>query len=818
MQKKILSLNGVWKLTVIGENVYHIGHREIRAEVPGTIYTTLLEKKLMPDPFYRMNELDATKLMDNSFLYVKRFTVQKEMIKGDHLYLRFDGIDTLAEIYLNGKFLGKTNNMHRIWEYEVSKTVIEGENVIGVKIFSPTKYIEQEEENCTVGGSRDAMKGYSHLRKAHCMFGWDWGPRLPDGGIFRGVSLTSYRYGRIHSWYVKQYHNPGEVVLSFDTEIEQYGNMPLKKKITVCAPDGQIFESDYGEDIVITNPKLWWPNGYGNQPLYEITVRLFTEEGEVVDEQVKRIGLRSMKMKLQKDAFGESFYHEVNGVAIFAMGADYIPEDNLLGRRSRERTYQLLKRAKETNANCIRVWGGGYYPDDYFYDICDELGLLVWQDFMFACSNYELTDSFEENIKQEIRENIIRIRHHACLALYSGNNEIEMQTLEKVFEPSRKQFYDYIKIFEYIIPKIVQKEDPMTFYWPSSPSSGGNFDVPNDENRGDVHYWDVWHGGKPFTEYRKFNFRYVSEFGFQSFPSVKTIASFTEEEDRNIFSRVMEMHQRNRSANGKILMYLAQTYLYPSSFKHLVYASQMLQLDAIRYGVEHFRRNRGRCMGAIVWQLNDIWPTASWSSIDYYGRLKALHYGEKRFFAPILISCEEKGELSERDTCIDQVQQFETSARLSVANETMEEIQGTVEWELRNSNSDIIRNQRLVVTVPALSSEWLKKVEFPECDVFHEYLSYRFIMDEEVKSEGTCLFTAAKHFAFENPNLRYERNGETLLIYSDAYAKGVEIDATDGDLVLSDNYFDMNAGCKRIKILEGDAKEITLQSVYDIDK
>jgi beta-mannosidase len=330
------------------------------------------------------------------------------------------------------------------------------------------------------------------------------------------------------------------------------------------------------------------------------------------------------------------------------MGADYIPIDNLFGRINENRTRKLLQDCVAANHNTIRVWGGGYYPDDYFYDICDELGLIVWQDFMFACAVYELDDDFEANIRQEITENVIRIRHHASLAIWCGNNEMEMQMIEEYFKPSPKQMMDYIKIFEYIIPGIVKELNPQTFYWPSSPSSGGNYHETRNFNRGNTHYWDVWHYYKPFSEYRKFFFRYASEFGFQSFPCLKTIESFTEKGDHNIFSRVMEMHQRNKAANGKILNYIADNYLYPKDFDHLIYTSQLLQADAIRYGVEHWRRNRGRCMGATVWQLNDIWPVASWSSIDYFGRWKALHYSEKRFFAPIMISCEEVGEMTER--------------------------------------------------------------------------------------------------------------------------------------------------------------------------
>ena len=415
-----------------------------------------------------------------------------------------------------------------------------------------------------------------------------------------------------------------------------------------------------------------------------------------------------------------------------------------------------------------------------------------------------------------------RIRHHACLGLWCGNNEMETQTLDKCWRPSQKQFYDYIKLFEYIIPQILRQEDPHTFYWPSSPSSGGNFDNPWDENRGDTHYWDVWHGNKPFTEYRKFRFRYLSEFGFQSFPCLETVESFTEPEDRNIFSRVMEMHQRNVAANGKILNYLSATYLYPADFDRLLYASQLLQMEAIRYGVEHFRRHRGHCMGAVVWQLNDIWPVASWASIDYYGRWKALHYAEKRMFAPVLLSCQEEGELSQRPHCIAQPGPMEVSARLCVSNETRECVEGICRWQLRGRLGEVLTEGEARVAAAPLESLWLDKIDFtdyPGLNVREMYFSYQLEVGETVVSEGTSLFTAPKHFRFAEPGLSLRREGDTLILRAERYARSVEIwgDGEGGGYVkLSDNYFDMNPGEKRVRILEGDAGNFRLRSVYDI--
>lgn len=813
MEKLLLNKN--WQLRIAGDSEY------MEATIPGSVYSNFMEKERMDDPFYRDNELTALKLMENDFEFRTSFTLSKAQLQSDALFLCFHGIDTLADVYVNGELAGSCDNMHRVWEFDIAKLAQVGENELYVKLFSPTKYIEEENNKIYTGGSHECMKGFPHLRKAHCMFGWDWGPRLPDAGIFRDVVIECIQEARIDQVAIIQKWEEN-VTLQMDVSIESFvqdDNTVLN--ILVKDPEGKIISETCSaqegwDQILIENPQKWWPRGYGEQPLYEVEVVLRNDKGDVLDVASKRIGLRTMTMNMDADEWGECFAHEVNGVKIFAMGADYIPEDNILSRVTPERTRRLLEDAVAANHNCIRVWGGGYYPDDWFYDICDELGLMVWQDFMFSCASYELDSAFEKNIIAEIRDNVRRIRHHACLGVWCGNNEMETQTLDGAWQPSQKQKMDYIKLFEYIIPKILEEEDPVTFYWPSSPSSGGNYDNPWDENKGDTHYWDVWHGNKPFTEYRKFFFRYLSEFGFQSFPCLKTVETFTLPEDRNIFSRVMEMHQRNAAANGKILNYLSATYLYPGKFDTLLYASQLLQADAIRYGIEHFRRNRGRCMGTVVWQLNDIWPVASWASIDYYGRWKALHYAEKRAFAPIMISCEEIGELSERPFCIEQPREIEKSARLHVANETMQMVSGTISWQLRDPRGTILEHGEKNVCVDALSGVWLDKLDFTNQDERTVYLSFGFEVNGEVVSEGTCLFTAPKHFCFENPELAYRVDGKKLIIASNCYAQKVEIEGIDGDARFSDNYFDMNPGEKSIEILTGDATMFRLRSVYDI--
>ncbi|WP_163192577.1 beta-mannosidase [Clostridium thermarum] len=821
----IEKLNGTWKMRCIHDADY------MNAVVPGSVYSDLLRNNKMEEPYYRDNELKALKLMEEDYEYCKSFDITKDMVNCEEIILHFDGLDTLADIYLNGYHMGFVNNMHRVWEFEVKKYLKDDDNELKIVFHSPTKFIREADDKIHIGGSEDAMRGFPQIRKAHCMFGWDWGPRLPDMGIWRDVALFGVCKGRIDGVYVRQEHNDGRVTLELQVDIARTegkqnlsfydrDNKAVRRgfsyEVTLVDPDGQeIIYGDSPKYIEIDKPQLWWPNGYGDQPLYKVKVTLMHGE-EKLDFWEKRIGLRTMTVCIEKDEYGESFAHEVNGIKIFAMGADYIPEDNILTRVTPQRTYELLKQCKDAHFNVIRVWGGGNYPYDAFWNTCDELGLMVWQDFMFACANYNLTEEFEENIKAEFKDNIKRIRNHPSLALWCGNNEMEMFVDRGIWDLTPKLKSDYVKMYEYIIPKMVKEYDPQTFYWPASPSSGGGFDNPNDENRGDVHYWDVWHGNKPFTEYRKFFFRYVSEFGFQSFPSLKTIETFTEPEDRNIFSYVMEKHQRNDGANSKIMSYMGATYLYPNSFGTLIYASQLLQADAIRYGVEHFRRNRGRCMGTVYWQLNDCWPVASWASIDYYGRWKALHYYAKRFFAPLMLSCKEEGILTQNTNVNAEPYEVVKSIQLCVANESMQDEKVTVRWALRNNKAEIKREGSYEVVVEKLSSRWLDTVDMKEASLYEDYVSYEMLKDGQVISQGTVIFSVPKHFKFIDPQLSYRVEGDEIIVTAKSYARSVEIKNEEDDMLLEDNYFDMNAGERRVKILKGKPVGIKLRSVYDI--
>ena len=799
---KKLTLSGKWRMTGAGFDCV--------GTVPGSMYSFLLENNLIDDPFYRDNEYDALKYSLEEFSFERTFEYDED---GAAALLRFEGLDTFCDVYLNGEHIASTDNMHVTYEFDVTKVIKKGENTVKVDCHPVYEYCQKKAAELELFDTDQSLRGIGYVRKAHCMLGWDWGPFLPDAGIWREPSVITVNSSRITDLHIIQRHEGGKVFITPNVKIDGTADA----KVTLIAPDGKATVIAANEEHEVVSPELWWPNGLGAQPLYTVKAEA-VECGVTVDSTSRRIGLRSMKLIREKDAYGESFIHECNGVRFFAMGADYIPEDSIFSRCTEERSRVLLKRCVDANFNAIRIWGGGYYPDNFFFDICDELGLVVFFDLAFACTLYNPDEKMIESIKVEVRDNISRLRHHPSIALISGNNEVEA-----CHGNDPKEILDVcipacINLFEGVIPAVLAEVAPELPYISTSPITCGHFIDPNNENYGDTHYWEVWHANKPFTEYRNHHFRYLSEFGFQSFPCEKSVNQFTLPEDRNVFSRVMEQHQRNSGANAKIVSYLADTFLYPSKFGDLLYASQLLQAEAMKYGVEHLRRDRGRCMGTLYWQLNDIWPVASWASIDYYGRLKALHYYAKRFYSPVLLSCTEVGEKTTRPYVILEPFRYgyETRASLTVTNDTMAEKSFTVRSALRDATGKVLKTFEWCGKVPALSVYNLPEIDFEKTDVKNNYYSYELIIDGEVACSGTTLFTAPKHFTFRDPKLTARIEGDEIVVSADAYAKSVEIYSDDEDFILSDNFFDINGGEVRVKVLEGTPKNIKLRSVYDI--
>ena len=785
------------------------GYEELACQAPCTMYSVLLDHEKIPDPFYGLNDKKLTALADRDCSFRSVFDVTPEILSRDYAELTFYGLDTLCTITLNGRVLQKVQNMHRAYTYEVKSLLQEKDNVLQLDFQSPTRYFAQRHQrHYLYTNDPDTLPGAAHLRKALYMSGWDWGPALPDMGIYRPVELRSYDVDRIRQVEVRQHHHDGLVDVEILAQTEKNADCDLT--VTFA---GQTVKMAQGRALIrVEDPRLWWVRGYGEQYLYDLQVVL-SRDGQVLDVDRKKIGLRTLTVSTQKDPDGEGseFCFVINGVKIFSMGANYIPEDNLLSRLSRERTEKLIRQAVDANFNSLRVWGGGIYPDEWFFELCDEYGILVWQDFMVACVNVWLTPSFRQECILEAEQNLMRFRHHACLGLICGNNEMETAVLNWGIGESQLVKSDYLELYERILPEIAERLAPDIFYWPSSPCSGGGFEDPGNFAKGDTHYWEVWHGGVPFTTYRKKHFRFCSEYGFEAFPSMKTIASYCPKEERNCFSRIVEDHQKCRGGNSKILRYLADNYLYPHSFDKLVYASQLLQADAISYGVEHFRRERGYCMGSLYWQFNDCWPVASWSSVDSFGRYKALHYAAKKFYAPVAMGLFlDQGVLT-----------------VNIANETRKAFEGTIRLTYGTNTLAVIDSREEAVAVRALSSRDVYTYEVPQEDSYERFLSVDlFDKDGSFIMRKVELLVPAKHFSWKKPEFqvecREEEGGVMVSISSRVFAKGVDLEFTDCDPQLSDNFFAITdekpyqVFVKTERSASQIQKALTIQSIYDI--
>ena len=799
---KKLCLTGIWTMAGNGYNV--------NGRIPGSVFSFLhIDNAILPDPSYRDNEQLYLDISEHEYTFARTFAYTPT---GNPVRLVFEGLDTLCTVYLNGEKIADTDNMHVCYEFDITALLQAGENTLTVVCHPVNPYMKERKANARLFGATDCMEGYPYVRKAHCMMGWDWGPRLPDAGIWRSVYLLEKDSAEIVDFSVTQRHENDRVYLT--PSVMTDGDCVVE--VTLRAPDGTETPLIANEENEVKNPLLWWPNGLGEQPMYALTAKIKAQNA-VVDEKTLKVGLRTLELIREKDDFGEGFYHKVNGVDMFAMGADYIPEDNIFSRITPERTRELLTHCRDCNFNAIRVWGGGYYPDDFFFDICDELGLVVFFDLMFACSVYEPDEKMLKSIQTEVEQNLKRIRHHACLGLICGNNEIEWHFHDYVAISGRQDVKHleniYLNLFEDLLPKTVKAVAPYLAYIPSSPTSVGGFRDPNGEGYGDCHDWEP-----DYLVTRNHFYRYVSEFGFQSCPCLKTVETFTAEGDRNAHSRIMDMHQRSGGGNELMFSFLTKNYLYPNDFATYLYATQVLQADAVKYKVEHFRRNREHCKGTLYWQLNDIWQGTSWASIDYCGRYKVLQYFAKRFYAPVLLSCEEVGETQTRRSVNMERGVFSTekSARFVVTNDTMYEMNGKICWELRDENSALLQSGEEKISAKPLSVARLDKIDFSHINPQTAHLSFTLISDGKTLSQGSVLFTQPKYYAFQNPNLRCDVKDGELTIYSDAYAKCVWVEGVDGDVILDDNGFDMEKGCKKVRILSGSAEKFTLKSVYDI--
>lgn len=640
---KTIDLAGKWRL----RNAK--GNFDVAAVVPGESHSALLAAGKIEDPYWGRNELDVLSLGREDWIYEREFAVTTAMLAEEMIYLELEGVDTLAVIYVNGKRVASTENFFVRYRFDVKKFLRAGKNLIRIEIASAEAAAEAAAKKLPYPIPHNdwpiTSKHRNLIRKVQCHSGWDWGPCLMVAGIEK-ARVVAASVGRIESLQILQKHEkPGSirpVTLTVKCEVFSPAGGVAEFSIAI---DGQVKSAKANlkpglntltQRVVIAKPKLWWPNGHGKQPLYALRVKV------AGDESVQRIGLRTLELVNREDKDGLSMEFHLNGRAIFAKGANWIPADGLPQRVTRAGLDDLLTSATEAHMNMLRVWGGGRYESDDFYDLCDEKGILIWQDFMFSCALYPATEEFRANVRAEAEFQVKRLRNRTCLALWCGNNE-NLGAL-KWYPESRanrdRYLVDYDRLNEGTLGAATRELDPTRVFWPSSPCGGvGDYsDCWHDDTRGDMHFWNVWHEGKPFEAYLTVKPRFCSEFGYQSFPSMSSIRSYAGPGDLNVTSPVMEHHQRNWGGNTRITENMTRYFRFPEGFPNFVYLSQVQQGLAIRMAIEHFRRSRPICMGALYWQLNDMWPVASWASLEYGGKWKALHYMAKRFYAPVLIS------------------------------------------------------------------------------------------------------------------------------------------------------------------------------------
>lgn len=813
-------LHANWNITWPG------AEQPLAARVPGYAQHDIYDAGLLPDPFFRDNEHIWQPWCDRDYIYTCTFDADEELRACARVELVFDGIDTVADVWLNEQKILSVDNMYRTWRVGVQDVLWPTGNVLRIAFQSPVRVCAEREaqyknSSAVLSVPLDERR---HLRKMPCSFGWDWGIKLPLTGIWKGVRLEGYSAARIAEvWHATVKADGKHARIEGGVRIVRTAACACEARITLTAPSGavqqQILQIPEGPDTAafafdIAAPALWWPNGMGAQPLYILEATLL-HNGAVVSVCRQRIGIRTLELVQEPDAFGQSFYFRVNGVPVFAKGANWIPADAIVSRITAADYRRLLTAARDAHMNMIRVWGGGMYEDDAFYDTCDELGLLVWQDFMSACTLMPTYREFLESFGDEARDALARLRHHACIALWCGNNECEEVLIWRKLDAACRREYDFL--YDEYLRGVVNSMDTARPYWPSSPHSPRSLN-PHRQDCGDTHYWGVWHGDQPFEAYLSRTDRFMSEFGFQSFPDMHTVQRYTTPEDHELESPVMRFHQRSGDkGNARMRETMAERYGLPQAFDDQLIVSQMVQADAIRLGVEHWRRHRRarQCMGALYWQLNDNWPVASWASIDYYGRWKALHYAAREFFAPVLVSpyCE-NGML-----------------HVTIVNDDLTARRGRLRWTVRSYAGRVINKGVARAVVPggdaaqvfsAPSEEILRGHELVEC-----YLECEW-RDARGASRRILHFGSLRDARLCDPELSVSREGAVVRVRAKRFAAHVYLTCNDGRLQISDNFFDLLPREERVVELVPVSKavpdevyaavEVQARSVYELCK
>ncbi len=801
----LVELSDGWTFRQSGQNEW------LPATVPGTVHTDLMANGIIEDPFYRLNEHKVQWVDKADWEYRTVFPVGASLLDRDRIILDFKGLDTYAVVSVNGIKVLETDNMFREWEADVKPVLKKGDNELVILFRSPIGVGIQKYDACgyvipvsgndlaEIGQVEGGKQVSVYTRKAGYHYGWDWGPRLVTSGIWRPVFLKAWDEARIIDIQYVQHSISGEnatLTAVFEIEAGEDGNARLSVE-----NDGDLLAAQslsltpgtalYRLNFEIPEPRLWWTNGLGEPHLYTLNGKL--RVGSRESSVSTRIGLRTLEFVREKDSLGTTFLFRLNGIPVFMKGANYIPNDVFLPRVTPENYRQVIQTAKVSNMNMLRVWGGGIYEEDLFYDLCDEAGILVWQDFMFACAMFPGDPAFLENARQEAIDNVKRIRNHPSLALWCGNNENLVAWFnwgwkrteeEKNPAVAAKIWKGYTDLFLEILPGVVRDFDSQRGYVDSSPSSGMGI-IPDLVN-GDEHYWGVWWGKEPFETYATHIARFMSEYGFQSFPAIATVRKYALPEDYDIFSEVMQSHQRSSIGNGTIEYYMLKEYDKPRDFESFLYVNHVLQAEGIKFGLEGHRRAAPFCMGSLFWQINDVWPVASWSSTDYYQQWKALQYYVKKAFEPILVSPFRDG----------------SEVKVSIINDLQTERKGVLRLTLETFGGTIHRNYQTPVTIPAGSAplvfaENLEKF-LAGADPAGMLLLAEYLEEEKVISSNLLYFKPFKELVLPVPKVKFTiepaEKGFTISLSTDKLARNVYLQTGDEEGFFSDNYFDLLPG------------------------
>lgn len=777
----IKTLNGSWLFKQADKSDW------MDATVPGCNFTDLMDNNVIDDPFIGLNEKDVEWVGKNDFEYKRTFDITNDELASNMILLVAKQLDTICDVTVNGKSAFSENNCFVEHRYDIKEFLHEGENEISIYFHSPVNYVKQEYSECLTPNNSNGQNGIVHIRKPQCHFGWDWGPVLPLSGITDDIYLQFVQGGVIDSFSAQSDYIDGKGIVSVKTDYTSFDD--VKCIITLTSPDGTQQNAE-GKEAVFTveNPELWWTYELSDkkeQPLYKVTVSLVKDD-EVLDTKSKNVGIRHIELNRDKDEYGKNFQFVLNGVAIFAKGANYIPPDSFITRFGDKQLNYLLDAFQFSNMNILRIWGGGYYGSDKLYDACDKRGILVWQDFMFACQAYPFfKDDFLTNVKREIDYNVKRISSHPSLALWCGNNEIEdmhmgWANMVKYVSWTEKFFYT-------ILEPEIRKIDALSPYTPGSPIGISHNKGIYADNVGDTHLWGVWHGLKPMNYYRRRMTRFCSEFGFESLPDMNSIRIFAQPKDYDLNSKVFLSHQKCMNGNDKMVYYIANRFDLPKKFRDYVYLSQVTQLECIADATEHWRRNKGRCNGSMYWQFNDCWGVCSWSSIDYYGNYKALQYGARHFNEPLTVSFEDN----------------KNDVKIFVLNDYIEKQDVKLQFSLFDFAKGIIKTQEYDVdnldvrTSFDVPCDWIKS-----CDKRNSGLVAVLYKDDKVVSKKTLLFDKEKNLNLPKAKLKtrieVKKNSLELTIKADSYARLVKAECSAVHLPFSDNFFDLLPGEEKV--------------------